>query len=363
MTRYVVAGHFGSTLSYATISKEVSRALAARGILAGTINFDDKYVGFDAVQCSSEEMQTAKLLAITLPAHHVEQLAEFFGADRSVLYMSPNTDTLSPEAKRVSWAFGGIITPSQFCEDTVLRATGRLSGRVPLGVSEKFCAAHGDVADRLAARLDEPPRFLHMSTDGFLPGRKGTETLINAISIVRGRLPPGTTFTFHVLPSTQFDVRSMCAERGVDDLVDVRTGNSRGVSDDELLSLIADHDVVVQPSRCEGYGITQLLPLVLGVPLMSTFATGMADFLYHFRGCWMPVRHCQMAQLAGEDGLSPVIAPGEIATLLCLSASRTMRESALSYQKMIPSEKRAFWRWSECANRWIEPMEESFSHG
>lgn len=362
MTRYIVAGHFGSTLSYATITKEISKALARHGTLAGTINFDDKYLGFDPVLISDEDMSSARVLCVTLPSHHVEQLAEHFGADRSVLYMSPNTDTLSPEAKRASWAFGGILSPSQFCEDTLLRATGRLSGRVPLGVADQFCAAHQEVADRLTARLDEPPKFLHMSTDGFLPGRKGTETLIDGISLARHRLPPGTHFTFHVLPRIQFDVRSLCSERGIDDLVSVVAGNARGVSDDELATLIGSHDVVIQPSRCEGYGITQLLPLVMGVPLMTTFATGMADFLYHFRGCWMPVRHNAMAVLAGEDGLAPQIDPGEIAELLVLSSSRTMRESALSYQSLISGEKRASWLWSACADRWIEAIEESLTH-
>lgn len=363
MSRYVVAGHFGSTLSYATISKEVSKALARRGLLAGTVNFDDTYVDFESPKSTAEDIAEARLLGITLPSHHIEQMAEHFGAERSVLYMSPNTDTLSKEATRAAWAFGGVITPSQFCEDTVLRATGRLSGRVPLGVGEAFLRAHPTVTERLISRLEMPPKFLHMSTDGFLPGRKGTESLINGISLAKDRLPEGTKFTFHVLPSIQFDVRAMCAEREISDLVTVVTGKSRGITDEELVALIADHDVVVQPSRCEGYGITQLLPLVMGVPLLTTCCTGMADFLYHFRGCWMPVRHSGMAVLAGEDGLAPQIAPGEISELLVLSASRTMRESALSYQSLISHEKRASWLWSACADRWIDAIEESFQHG
>lgn len=363
MTQYIVAGHFGSTLSYATITKEICKSLALRGLLAATINFDDRYVGFDAVRMTEEALNTAQLLAVTLPSHHIEQLADFFGAKRSVLYMSPNTDTLSPDAKRTSWVFGGIITPSQFCEDTVLRATGRLSGRVQLGVGEPFFTAHHDTSERLHKRIDRPPRILHMSTDGYLPGRKGTETLISAIAIARGHLPQDTRFTLHVLPSIQFDVRSMCAEQQVDDIVTVVAGNSRGVSEQELVELIGDHDVVVQPSRCEGYGITQLLPLVMGVPLLTTCSTGMAEFLYQFRGCWMPIRHCQMAPLSGEEGLAPAIAAGEIAALLPLAASRTMRESALSYQSKISRKKRAAWLWSECSSRWIEAIEESFQHG
>lgn len=362
VSRYIVAGHFGSTLSYATISREVSRSLARRGLLAGTINFDDKYVDFDSPRSTTEDMRTARLLGITLPSHHIAQMAEHFGADRSILYMSPNTDTLSKEAQRAAWDFGGIITPSQFCEDTVFRAMGKLSGRVPLGVGEAFLGAYQATTERLTARLNEAPRFLHMSTDGFLPGRKGTETLINGISLARERLPAGTKFTFHVLPSIQFEVRAMCAEREIGDLVTVVTGKPRGITDAELVSLIGDHDVVVQPSRCEGYGITQLLPLVMGVPLVTTCCTGMADFLYQFRGCWMPVRHSGMAKLAGEEGLAPQLAPGEVADLLVLSASRTMRESALSYQSRLLPEKRASWLWSECADRWIEAIEESLTH-
>lgn len=363
VTQYVVAGHFGSMLSYATITKEVCKGLARRGMLAGTINFDDKYLGFEHVRVTQEAMDNARLLAITLPSHHISQLAEHFGSHRSVLYMSPNTDTLSDDANRASWSFGGIVTPSQFCEDTVLRATGKLSGRVPLGVGEPLVAAHESVTQALRARLDAPPRFLHMSTDGFLPGRKGTETLITAIAMARDALPPGTRFTFHVLPSVQFVIRSICEEQHIEDLVTVVPGNKRGVSDEELAELIGDHDVVVQPSRCEGYGITQLLPLTMGVPLLTTCSTGMAEFLYQFRGCWMPIRHCQMSKLEGEEGLCPDVAPGEISALLPLVASRTMRESALTYQSMISREKRASWLWSACADRWIDAIEESFQHG
>jgi glycosyltransferase involved in cell wall biosynthesis len=362
VTRYIVAGHFGSTLSYATISKEISKALARWNMLAGTINFDDSYRGFDPVRIKEGDMASARLLCVSLPSHHIEQLAQHFGAARSVLYMSPNTDTLSAEAKRVSWAFGGLITPSQFCEDTLLRATGRLSERVPLGVGSPFLVVHKSNARRLAARLDGPPKILHMSTDGFLPGRKGTEALIDGIYLARPSLPPGTKFTFHLLPKIQFDVRTLVAERGLDDIIDVVAGNARGVTDDELVSLISEHDVVIQPSRCEGYGITQLLPLAMGTPLVTTFSTGMTEFLYHFRGCWMPVRHDAMALLSGEDGMSPKIAPGELAEVLTLAASRTMRESALHYQSLVTDQSRFSWQWSECADRWLDAMETSFSH-
>ena len=73
-------------------------------------------------------------------------------------------------------------------------------------------------------------------------------------------------------------------------------------------------------------------------------------------------RHNAMAVLAGEDGLAPQVDPGEIAELLVISASRTMRASALSYQSLISSEKRESWLWSSCTDRWIEAIEESLTH-
>ena len=361
--RYVVAGHFGTTLSYATIAKNVAMGFARRGMLAGTINFDDAYVGFDRVQASNEDMAMARLLCVTLPGHHVEQLAEYVGQARSILYMSPNTDDLSEETRRVSWAFGGIVTPSQFCEHTVLRCTGRVSPRVPLGVAPEFLDAFDATTAALRERVAEPPRFLHMSTDGFLPGRKGTDVLLDAITLARHRLPPGSRFTLHVLPGIQFDVRTYCNDRELDDIVEVVAGKSRGLSDAELVTLVAAHDVVVQPSRCEGFGITQLLPLVMGVPLVTTHSTGMTDFLGSFPGCWMPIRHSAMATLDGEDGNAPQVSPGEVADLLVLAASRTMRESMLKYQGLVPSATRQSWLWSECADAWIQALDNSLTHG
>lgn len=358
-TRYIVAGHFGTTLSYATIAKHIASGLAVRSQLAGTINFDDSYLGFDAVRVSEADMANARLLCITLPGHHAEQLAEFVGAERAILYMSPNTDTLSDEAQRVSWAFGGIVTPSAFCEYTVMRGTGRVSARVPLGVAPAFAV---DITAQAARRTGEPPRFLHMSTDGFLPGRKGSEELLDAIAFARDRLPEGTRFTFHVQPSIQFDIRSAVISRDLGDIVDVLAGNARGLHDDELAALIAAHDVVVQPSRCEGFGITQLLPLVMGVPLATTYATGMAEFLPDFPGCWMPIRHASIGPLEGEDGLAPGTFAGEIADVLVLSASRSMRESMLQYQRRVSRGTRESWLWMWCVDRWLAAMNDSLTH-
>lgn len=360
--RYIVAGHFGTTLSYATITKNVAAGLAARGQLSGTINFDDDYLGFDAVPVPSGDTACARLLCITLPEHHAEQLAEAMGADRSILYMSPNTDTLSTEAQRVSWAFGGIVTPSEFCEYTILRCTGRVSVHVPLGVATEYVQAFVNVPAALCERERTPLRILHMSTDGFLPGRKGTDALLNAVMLARDRLPVKSRFTFHVLPSIQFEVRSAVLTRKLDDLIEVVSGNPKGLSDNELVALIAAHDLVVQPSRCEGLGITQLLPLVMGVPLITTHATGTTDFLRDFPGCWMPVRHSSMALLEGESGLAPQLNPGELADVLVLATSRTMRESMLRYQTLVPTATRLRWQWSECTERWLTAMNDSLTH-
>jgi len=358
--RYIVAGHFGSSLSYATIAKRVSEMLRFGELLAGTINFDDSYAGFERVPTSDEDMKNARLLCITLPAHHAEQLADHFGADRSILYMSPNTDSLDQEAQRVSWAFGGIVQPSSFCEYTILRCTGRVSNYVPLGVADEFADAFEATLAELRVRIDDAPHFLHMSTDGFLPGRKGTDVLLDAISLARHRLPIGCKFTIHVLPSIEFDVRIACADRELSDMVTVVAGKGRGLSDDELVKLIAAHDIVVQPSRCEGFGITQLLPLVLGVPLLTTHATGMSDFLPSFPGCWMPIRHASMETLVGEEGLAPQISPGELADVMVLAASRVMRESMLRYQTLVPTRRECLW--SECAPHWLHAMADSLNH-
>lgn len=360
---YIVAGHFGTTLSYATIAKRICAGLSARGMLAGTINFDDSYsADFQPVRFTDEQMQTARFLCVTLPGPHAEQLAQYARSDRSILYMSPNTDDLDSEALRVSWAFGGLITPSRFCEYTVLRCTGRVSARVPLGVDAMFADAAAGNLLALRNRLDAPPRILHMSTDGFLPGRKGTDALLDGLVRAKDKLPEGTEVTIHTLPSIQFDVRSECAERDLSDLVNVVAGNKRGLSDEALLALISAHDLVVQPSRCEGFGITQLLALVAGVPLVTTHATGMAEFLGHFRGCWLPLRHGAVRSLAGEEGAAPDTSGSEVAGVLALATSRTMRDMMLQYQSRIGEDARAKWTWANCIDQWTRAMDESLTN-
>lgn len=359
MNTYVVAGHFGSSLSYATIAKRVAEMLRERGRLAGTMNFDDRYEGFASVGATKESMRSARILCITTPGHHAEQLAEWMGFENSILFLSPNTDELDEQAVRVSTAFGGIVVPSRYCEYTVLRSTGRVSVRVPLGVSESFARASSSLIRSRAERIEakEPIKVLHMSTDGFLPGRKGTEPLIQAISICRDRLPQGIRFTFHVLPSIRLQVRALALEYDVSDLIDIVSAGERGMSDGQLLELISKHDLIVQPSRSEGFGMTQLMSLVSGVPLVTTFATGTSDFLDDFRGCWRPIRHTALGPIAGEQGMAPYSDPGEIADILFIACQESERKSMLNAQRRNTS--RFIWTWEFNVQNWIAAMHDS----
>lgn len=361
-----VVGHFGTTFSYATVGSMVARALREHGLLGSVWNVDAAWhPSFgDLRSITAEMMPATHVLVFAGPFHYMDAYPLQYGRARSAIFMSPNTDRLAPEHAETCGKYGLAVVPSAWCESAVRASVDPETqvAHLPLGTSVAFSGSRRDrvfqLGMRLSRRRKNPPcRVLHFSTDQSWPGRKGTEELLAAWALLScsGRLR-GAHLTVHVPPALNADAEYRCRDLEVDESVTVAITEEHGSDDDPLSLMLDGADLVVAPSRCEGFGMMLLASLVAGVPLLSTYNTGHADFLARSPG-WMGIPTAQTGPLHGEDGLCPVVEPEVLAQGLAVAmrpgARRALLQSGLSFDA-----GDSWGTWPEATRLWVARLTE-----
>jgi len=352
-----VVGHFGTTFSYATVASNVAAALLERGLLGSVVNMDPEWHDAHAGLRRDGSGQGSHVAVFTAPFHYIDAYPQMYG-DRSAIFMSPNTDQLSEEHAKTCAAFGLALAPSAWCEATVHRALPDMPVAVlPLGVEPGYAAERPERVARLLSRVWNPPHVLHFSTDQFWPGRKGTWELLWAWRLLeRDGLLLGARLTLHVPPALQADAMYRVRDLHLEASVSVVTGATRGSPHAPLLALLEEADLVLAPSRCEGFGMMLLASLVAGVPLVCTYVTGHADFLAEARG-WLGIPTAHTAPLAGEEGAAPRVDGGAVAQALSVALRAEARQALLS--PLLRDDIARDWgTWNEAAPLWAERLEE-----
>lgn len=356
---YNIVGHFGSRFSYATIAARLARALRSEGLLRLVVNLDDKWLDeyIDIAECKVGEEAKHSVL-ITDPQEYLfDMQAERYGADNVAVFASPNTTSLETVRASVCSRAGLVLAPSQWCVDTVARSIERDKlplptwlSRVPLGFDDRYLAVPQN------RKASEKVRFLHLSTDFGWPGRKGTEELLEAWALVQDEIDGRAELVVHVPMALYESVHYKVADLDLHD-VELRLGEGRGLSDEQLAQLYEGADVVVLPSRSEGFGMMMLAALVSQTPLLVPYATGQVEFLSAMSG-WMgiPVSD-QAAALAGEDGLAPIVDPRQLSCVL-LAASCAPVLDHLRDRASMNAERADVWKWDRIMNEWIVTLEQ-----
>jgi glycosyltransferase involved in cell wall biosynthesis len=353
-----VVGHFGSRLSYATIGAQLCRALARAGRLGSVTNIEERWL---------DDYADFRPTGPRARGQHVVMIADaqdwLFSAYASqydpkciAIFSSPNTDRLDRERSAVAARAGLVLVPSTWCEQTVRRSVASYASaeptwicRVPLGVSPRFMTVPQN------RRKSERVRFLHLATDFCWPGRKGTEQLLLAWSHVQDALAGRAELLVHVPMDVYENVHYTVADLNLRD-VDIVIGEDRGSTEDDLAVLYEAADVVVQPSRCEGFGMMMLAACVSQTPLITTYSTGQTDFLSEMGG-WLGVATSdRLGPLLGEEGSSPVVEADVLAPVLLASACSPvldyMREKAERNQEVA-----ATWCWEFAMGDWLDGLE------
>lgn len=353
---YDVVGHFGSRLSYATVASSVCRALRAAGLLGSVSNLDDKALPEYEDFVEHRGSGTHAILFVDPARWLFDATASKYGAQNVAVFASPNTDSMLEERADVCSRAGMVLAPSQWCIDTVTRSLDRFGYdrprwlcRVPLGVSRLYLGAHErrEPAEKL--------RLLHLGTDYSWPGRKGTEELLKAWGMVQAVLAPVAELVVHVPAAVYEPVHYAVADAGLDG-VRIVLAPPRGSSDEQLVSLYDQADVVVLPSRCEGFGMMMLAACVSGTPLVTTYVTGQIDFLSEFDG-WLGIPCSDRTEsMEHEQGLCPVVEPKRVASALLAACSPMVLDHLRDGAKR-NSVRAPTWCWDATVNEWIDTLE------
>lgn len=348
-----VIGHFGTTYSYATVGGRVARALDAAGLLASVTNLDPtwakEYEGLSGRQPSGTHV-----IVFAAPRHYFDAFPAKYGRDRAAVFMSPNTDQLTGEYAETCSKFGVAVVPSTYCED-VVRATSTPGEvvRLPLGVDRRYFDLR---------RRDHPRRraleVWHFASDQWWPGRKGTQELLEAWDFMddRGLMMLEAKLHLHVPLALATAAHYTVADMGLAHRIKVHVSELHGSTDEELVACYEGADMIVQPSRCEGFGMMILAALVAGKPLVSTATTGHRDFLLQMPG-WVGVPTGGLAVLDAEGGRAPIVDAQALAMTLAMAMSDDGM-ALLSRGAQIAQSAAAKWTWDEVLPLWTEWAEQ-----
>lgn len=348
-----IVGHFGTEFSYATVASNVARALDERGLLGIVSNLDPKWhPSHRRIADRTMRGHGTHVLLFTPPHHYLDAYAKTYGRDRSAIFMSPNTDTLADEHAMTCASFSLALCPSSWCRMVVERSVPEIETEVvPLGVDRQLWSEADMIARIERLQTQMPPTVLHLSSDQFWPGRKGTEELLQAWAM--GGLGHFARLVVHVPPALSVRATYLIRQLDIDTSVQLVVGGTHGGAD-ALRQAIAEADLLVAPSRCEGFGIMLLSALYAGLPLLSTYNTGHADFLRGLHGGWLGVPTRETAALPGEAGMAPVVEPESLAAALNVAVTPYALLRVLSTNKLRGSEELT---WETRALEWADVIE------
>jgi hypothetical protein len=248
--------------------------------------------------------------------------------------------------------FGLAIAPSRFCATTVAQQCG-IDGVSVLPLGSPVPAGRGKSKRALGA----PVRVLHFTSDQAWPSRKGTESLLMAWTCRRPG--PEAVLTIHGPPSLRRDALYAIADCGIDETVTYEPSNPHGTSDEELTALYDQADLIVTPSRSEGFGMMMLAALVAGVPLLTTCNTGHAEFLSLRPGAWLPIPTPTVGPMSFETGNAPVVQFQTLTEMLGLALTPFAREWMLASDLGYGEAREPGWgSWDTAAAKWVERLKE-----
>jgi hypothetical protein len=363
-----VIGHFGSRLSYATVSDQVVRGLNERDALGNVTNLDDQFLSPALV--SPPRQRGKKVILIADPRSYlIEAMVAEYGRDNVAIFMCPNTNKLSRDRDRACHSVGRIYTPSRWCANTILQTVWDdkpgpigMVEVMPLGVDEPFVSRWTDRHGRGSGNTPQQLRLLHVTTDTFWPGRKGTEELLLAWVMTEPSLRDEATLTIHCSPQLYATVHQELGDLHLIDKVKLLRAPLRGSAPEELFDLFAGHDMLVAPSRSEGFGIMPLTALVSGMPVLTTADTGQGQYLNarHTFGAgglqlggWLQVPTRGWSELTGEDGEAPTVLVDQL-SLSLISACHLY--DRLVTRLVITQENKSDWSWKARRAAWAESL-------
>jgi glycosyltransferase involved in cell wall biosynthesis len=364
--RLDIVGHFGSRLSYATLTSEICRELRDAGILGRITNLDDSwYEPHHDLREHATVATGTHCFVVSEPRHYFAGFCESYGRARVAMYSSANTDRVAREHAVVLANVGRVFAPSQWSAAAVQHGLalhdvgGDVGGAnitvLPLGVPANYHPTR-ERFDRLLRRCarNDVWTAVHFTSDFVWPGRKGTDELLAAWRKLPKSIPH--KLIVHSPRAIYEDIYYRCTDLDLHDTVEIVTPEPRGSSDEDLLALYERADTVVLPTRAEGFGMMILASLCLGIPTVTTSITGQMEFLGDFGG-WLSAPTKAPSALAYEEGDAPTIMVDALASVLGVAMTSHARRAMLAdaWQRSDAATV-AKWTWPEVRKMWLAAL-------
>ena len=341
MTSYRVYGPSYGVGSFVTIT---------RGVVEGLLD-----LGCDAHFCPTDlhedeerpyaGSQADVAIWLGLPIQCRNML--FLGShERRFVMLAPNS-TVSPTFifDRVQVVGKAkIITPSNWGKEVLeAQEPGCVAHVVPHGVGKKFAEfRRGEAQTR--ERDKGLLRFLHVAST--TAERKGTMELLTAWEKLMASSFAGSL----TIMTDHSGMRHLSRQR-IPSGVTLVSAHPR---DDEMPAFMSGFDVVVQPSRAEGFGIVPLEAACLGLPVVMTTCTGHSQFaatIVH-----VPVAHGDLEPISDYEGsMAPSVSPAAIFDAIVEMRRHFQAHSLEAWNRRAMVYD--LWSWGSSLQQFVENME------
>lgn len=291
MAQVTFYGAFSGWGSYPTVCRALARHMRVAGVSLLCVNLRSE---------EPEGCDDLEVLPFAPEATPVGLLFDFPGSllrclkhQRMIGYHVCDGDAIPPAWVQLMNQEALVLTPSAWCA-SVFRRCGvtKPIEVVPHGVNAAFYDARGNRPP------GKPPRLLHFCSGH--PARKGTLELLAALSLVEEPLH----LTLRVSDECRAELRKTTLLANLE---------GRGVLEGEsptppegMARLFANADLLVHPSRGEGFGMIPLEARAAGLPVITTSCTALASH----EGADVPgTMHVRVGPFAPLYGAGSVRAP------------------------------------------------------
>ena len=256
----------GGTPSFATVAYGMRQALEAHKLCAGVVELDKLSHSTEPAGQPGADAPVA--IAVGNPNAIISAWRMGNHRERWLL-LAPNSNGLPPVAAEFirgaaeSGALTGLLAPSIWAKKVLEQF------EVPVHLCPHGIDRVG--LDRVGTHhVHNEYTALHVTSTNLR--RKGTRELLEAWTHLY--LPPDAKLIIAANPMFANEAEYQCRRLGTKNVTVALTGhlNRR----DYLRELMAV-DLVIQPSRAEGFGLVPLEARCIGVPVVATACTGHAD--------------------------------------------------------------------------------------
>jgi len=281
---------------------------------------------------------------------HLSAMAVHTSHKERLVMVAPNGIGIPDHVVKDCTSFGcTILAPSPWASGVMLPALGYRPEVLLHGVHLHRGGRSADdkmvrlMSAEMAAAGQRPVRLLHVTSAS--TNRKGTRTLLRTLA-------QGTKYDFLLTIKTD-KITARSLQPLLDELppevtAKVTVDTMSYANDGAMFDLYRDHDLVVQPSAAEGFGLPALEAACAGVPSVLTRATGHTAFIDSIHGVEWPCDE-DPGFIPGEDfdGYEPLLDAWALDVAADNIVSLTM--GAMRDMEVISAR----WSWPFVIEKWL----------